>query len=85
MLKTDAPEYLALADGDKQALKHLVKAAYILERINMQLDNPHNLAFKEYLEKEITKGNKDAEMTKILFDAQKELMQLTLCHKNLSC
>ena len=37
----------------------------------MQLDNPHNLAFKEYLEKEITKGNKDAEMTKILFDAQK--------------
>ena len=71
MLKTDAPEYLALADGDKQALKHLVKAAYILERINMQLDNPHNLAFKEYLEKEITKGNKDAEMTKILFDAQK--------------
>lgn len=71
MLKTDAPEYLALADGDKQALKHLVKSAYILERINMQLDNPHNLAFKEYLEKEITKGNKDAEMTKILFDAQK--------------
>ena len=58
MLKTDAPEYLALADGDKQALKHLVKAAYILERINMQLDNPHNLAFKEYLEKEITKVNK---------------------------
>lgn len=71
MLKTDAPEYLALADGDKQALKHLVKAAYILERINMQLDNPHNLAFKEYLDKEIAKGNKDAEMTKILFDAQK--------------
>lgn len=71
MLKTDAPEYLELAEGDKQALKHLVKAAYILEKINMQLDNPHNIEFKEYLEKEIDKGNKDAEMTKILFDAQK--------------
>ena len=71
MLKADAPEYLALAEGDKETLKHLVKAAYILEKINMQLDNPHNLEFKEYLDKEIAKGNKNAEMTKVLFDAQK--------------
>lgn len=71
MLKADAPEYLTLADGDKETLKHLVKAAYILEKINMQLDNPHNLEFKEYLDKEIAKGNKNAEMTKVLFDAQK--------------
>lgn len=71
MLKADAPEYLELAQGDKDALKHLVKAAYILENINMQLDDSNNLAFKEYLEKEIAKGNKDAELTKILFDAQK--------------
>lgn len=34
MLKADAPEYLELAEGDKDALKHLVKAAYILEKIN---------------------------------------------------
>ena len=33
MLKADAPEYLELAEGDKKALKHLVKAAYILEKI----------------------------------------------------
>ena len=71
MLKADAPEYLELNEDDKKALKHLVKAAYILENINMQLDNPHNLEFKNYLEKEIKKGNKDAEMTKVLFDAQK--------------
>ena len=42
MLTPDAPEYKELAEGDKKALKHLVKAAYILEKINMQLDNPHN-------------------------------------------
>ena len=48
MLATDAPEYEALEDGDKQALKHLVKAAIVLDKINMQLDNPHNLPFKEF-------------------------------------
>lgn len=71
MLKADAPEYLELADGDKEALKHLVKAAYILEKINMQLDCHHNLEFKTFLDKEIANGNKQAELTKILFDAQK--------------
>ena len=76
MLAPDAPEYLNLADGDKQALKHLVKAAVVLDKINMQLDNPHNLPFKEYLEKEIAKGNEQAKLTKILFDAQKGVCAL---------
>lgn len=71
MLKPDAPEYLNLAQGDKEALKHLVKAAYILEKINMQIDAHENLNFKEFLEKEIKKGNRQAKLTKILFDAQK--------------
>jgi len=70
-LKADAPEYLALADGDKKALKHLVKAAAILEKINMQIDCKHNLEVKEFLEEESQKGNKQAKLTKILFDAQK--------------
>ncbi len=73
MLKEDSPEYTALAEGDKKALKHLVKAAYILEKINKQIDNPHNLPFEEYLNKEISNGNKQAELTKILYDAQKGL------------
>ena len=71
MLKCDAPEYLALQEGDKETLKHLVKAAYILEKINMQIDCHHNLEFKAFLEKEIEKGNEQAKLTKILFDAQK--------------
>lgn len=71
MLKADATEYSELAQGDKDALKHLVKAAYILEKINMQIDCHHNLEFKEFLEKEISIGSKQAELTKILFDAQK--------------
>lgn len=76
MLAVDAPEYEALEEGDKQALKHLVKAAVVLDKINMQLDNPNNLPFKEYLEKEISKSNEAAKLTKILFDAQKGVCSL---------
>ena len=71
MLTKDAPEYNELAEDDKEALKYLVKAAYILEKINMQIDNKHNLEFKAFLEEEVKNGNKQAELTKILFDAQK--------------
>ncbi len=76
MPAVDAPEYLTLQEGDKQALKHLVKAARLLDKINMQLDNPHNLPFKEFLEREIENGNEKAKLTKILFDGQKGVCAL---------
>ena len=76
MLAVDAPEFLNLSEGDKEALKHLVKAAIVLDSVNMQLDNPNNLPFKEFLNKEIAKGNKSAELSKILFDAQKGVCSL---------
>ena len=76
MLAVDAPEYLELEEGDKEALKHLVKATVVLDKVNMQLDNPNNLPFKEYLEAEISKGNEQAKLTKILFDAQKGVCSL---------
>ena len=76
MLAVDAPEYNALSDGDKEALKHLVKAAAKLDKVEMQLDDHNNLAFKEYLEREVEKGNEDAKLTKVLFDAQKGIFAL---------
>ena len=76
MLAIDAPEYIELNDGDKEALKYLVKAACVLDKINMQLDNPHNLPFKKFLDDEISKGNEQARLTKILFDAQKGVCAL---------
>lgn len=75
MLEPDAPEFLTLADGDKDALKHLVKAAYILEKINMQIDCHHNLAFKAFLEEEVKKGNKQAELTKFFLMHKRGLTQ----------
>ena len=76
LLKADAPEYLSLNDGDKQALKHLVKAGAILENVHLKIDDHHNLPFKHFLEEEIKKGNKQAVLTKILFDAQKGITSL---------
>ena len=70
MLSVDAEEYNNLADGDKEALKHLVKAANYANVIYMKQDNELNIPFKKYLDEEISKGNKAAELTKILFDAQ---------------
>lgn len=76
MLKVDAPEYLNLAQGDKDALKHLVKAGKILEEVHLKLDNPKNIPFREFLKKEIEKGNKDAEMAMKMFLGQKGMNAL---------
>ena len=70
MLKEDAKEYEALAQGDKEALIHLVKAAKAIDEVFMKQDNPDNLDFKAYLEEETQKGNEDAKMTLTLFNAQ---------------
>ena len=70
MLKEDSKEYAALADGDKEALKHLVKAAKAIDEVFMKQDNPKNLEFKKFLEEETAKGDEDAKMTLTLFNAQ---------------
>ena len=82
MLDTDAPEFLNLKDGDKTALSYLVKAARIIEKINLELDSHHNLPFKKYLEEQIKKDDKKAKLTKILFDAQKGIFSLD-CESNM--
>jgi len=76
MLDVDAPEYLELPEGDKEALIHLVRAGDILEKINKRLDNIHNLPFEKFLYAEVGKSNKYAELTKILYDAQKGVCSL---------
>ena len=76
LLKKDSPEYLSLAEGDKKALIHLVKAGQILEDIHLVIDDHHNLPFKKFLEEKIKEGNKQAILTKILFDAQKGITSL---------
>ena len=70
LLKPDAKEYLELAEGDKKAVKHLVKTAKIFDDVFMMMDNTKNLEFRKFLE-ENAKTDKNAEMTLKLFNAQK--------------
>ena len=73
LLKKDSIEYTNLADGDKQALKHLIKAASILEDIELRIDNIHNIPFRKFIEKEIKNvtNKHQANLTKILFYSEK--------------
>ena len=49
LLKSDAPEYLSLQEGDKEALKYLVKAGAILEMSSLII-TPTKWLFPESLE-----------------------------------
>ena len=70
-LKPDSIEYTSLEEGDKKALKYLVQAAIILQNIHFRIDEPNNIPFKNFLEKEVKKGNEQAKLTKVVFDGQK--------------
>lgn len=71
MLEAGCPEYENLAEGDKKALKHLVKAAYILDEIYLKQDNENNIEFRKFLEKQALNEVEDAKKALILFKAQK--------------
>lgn len=71
MLEVKAPEYSKLKEGDKKALQHLVKAAYILDAVYLKQDNEKNIPFRDYLKEEVKKGNNCAKMALKLFNAQK--------------
>ena len=71
LLTADSPEYNNLDEKDKKALYHLVKAATYLENIEYRIDDHHNIPFKQFMEEKIKAGDEQANLTKILFDAQK--------------
>ncbi len=73
MLQPNAAEYEMLAQADKEALKHLVKAAFILDDVYPKQDHPKNIEFRKFLKTEVKKGNNDAKMALKLFNAQKGL------------
>ena len=82
LLTADSPEYDNLDEKDKKALYHLVKAATYLENIEYRIDDHHNIPFKQFLEEKIKAGDEQANLTKILFDAQKGINAIdSLSHK----
>ena len=73
LLTPTSEKYINLADGDKEALKYLVKTGAILEDIELRIDEINNIPFRHFLEEELKNGvNKEkANLTKILFLGQK--------------
>lgn len=71
LLDVDSPEFQNLHEYDKKALAHLVKAAVILDDVFLKQDNKHNIAFRNYLEREIANGNEDAQRALVVFNSQK--------------
>lgn len=70
MVSPEDDVYKNLADGDKEALKHLVQASRILNDVFLMQDNPHNMEVREKLEMAANKGDEKAELSLRLFDAQ---------------
>ena len=60
--------YNALAEGDKKALAHLVKAGKILNNAFIKQEHYRGLEFKAELEKRTSKGDKLAEKTLELYN-----------------
>lgn len=76
-LDVDAPEYLALAEGDKKALKNLVKAAFFIQKINYQLDNKKILLFMSIYVKKFSKAMNVLNLQKFFLMLSMECVQLT--------
>ena len=76
MLDVDCEEYTSLQDGDKEALKYLVKAANALDVAFMKQDNDLNLEFKKYLEYRVAQGDETAQKALRLFIAQKGILSV---------
>ncbi len=73
LLKPDSREVKKLSAADKLVLLHLTRAAKIIDKIQLQLENAHNLELLEFLNKEIESGSEKAERTKRMFLSQKSI------------
>ncbi len=71
LLSPESIEYKSLADGDKKALAHLVRASEYFNDVYKRLDNVHNLEFEKFLATRIAQGDEKAVLTKKLYDGQK--------------
>lgn len=61
-------EYQQLSSGDKKALKHLIKAAVILNDVFLKQDHPLNLDIKEELKARSKTGDRNSRRTKTMFN-----------------
>ncbi|MBR6663861.1 MAG: hypothetical protein IKL33_03430, partial [Alphaproteobacteria bacterium] len=57
--------YQELAEGDKKALKYLVRAAKIMNEVSLEQDNPMNRTLKKELEQEAVNSSHAAKALRL--------------------
>ena len=73
LLEPSSREIKKLSENDLMVLCHLTRAARLMDDIHFKLEHPKNVDFMSFLDKEIKKGNKKAELSKKLFLSQKSM------------
>lgn len=69
LLSEESDVYKNLQEGDKKALKHLVKASQILNDVSLEQDHPLNIIQKQALETASKSGDKHATIALKLFNS----------------
>ena len=70
-LSKDDKEIQELSKNDLMVLCHLTRAAYLIEKVQFQLENVKNLQILEFLNKEEQNGSEKASCAKKMFLSQK--------------
>ena len=70
-LKPTSREVKKLTSDELKVLCHLTRAAYLIEKVQFQLENVKNLQILEFLDKEIENDSEKAKMAKRMFLSQK--------------
>lgn len=63
-----AEQYEKLADGDKKALAHLVRAGKILDKVFIKQEHPLGLEFRKELERRTAEGDSAAQKTLTIYN-----------------
>ena len=70
-LNENSREVKNLSREDKLVLCHLTRAAFLIEKVQFQLENSKNLKILEFLDQEIEKNSEKARLAKRMFLSQK--------------
>ena len=70
-LKKGDLELEGLSNDDLMVLCHLTRAAYLIEKVQFQLENVKNMQILEFLDKQIAKDDEKAKLAKRMFLSQK--------------
>lgn len=74
LLGLNTPEFEGLLLGDKTALAHLTKAAYVLDKVYQKQDHPSNIGYRTWLRDKELEDDEASTLAIKLYDGQKGII-----------